>query len=212
MSGLVASSNRFGNYFRNKGIVTNPSTPNQQIIRNIFGVFSTSWRLITQANRDAWSAYAAATPILKAGKTIYLTGQQMFIRCNTFRSYYGQTAVFDGPTTAGLTTFTAVTAVASLATGLTVTIDPTDGWANDNDGGLYGSLSDAQSASINFFKAPYRKGGGVTGTDSGPIPDTFIMSSTDGWALGKKVFVRVNATDADGRIGQAQELVTTIVA
>jgi len=212
MSGLVASTNRFGNYFRNKGLVTNPNSPAQVAIRTGFGVSSLVWRLISQSQRDAWIAYADATPLLRKGKMVIMTGLNMFVRSNSVRFYNGQTTISDGPVNAGLPEFTAVTAVASLATGVTVTIDPADDWATDNLGAMYSQVSDGQSPSINFFKSPFRPGGGVQGADVGPIPDTFIIPVGNGWAINKKIFLTVNVTDAEGRVGQKQTLELIIVA
>ncbi len=209
LGGLVGSSNRFGNYLRGKGIITNPNTVGQQEARNAFGQLSADWRLLTAQERQIWKDYADATPVLKNGESVILTAQNMYQRCYTPRLLFLPNAVFPAspPTTPGLPVYAPTTGESNTASifDLVITIDPNDAWANDDLGFMYVSVSEGQEQSINFFKGPYRRGGLVAGSTAGPAPSTLTIPRRDSWLPGKKIFVRVQVSDAEGRLGQPQE-------
>lgn len=72
--------NRFGAYFRNRVIPTNPMTSAQTEIRTNLGASSSAWRDLSDVQRAAWSAFGenfAKTDSL--GETYSLTGQQAFV-------------------------------------------------------------------------------------------------------------------------------------
>lgn len=80
LAGQTSSRNRFGQYRRSRAIPVNPNTSAQQAARDDFSAASQAWRGLTQAQRDAWAAYAATRPRTNSlGQTIYLTGHQTFV-------------------------------------------------------------------------------------------------------------------------------------
>lgn len=58
---------------------------------------------LTDAQRQAWSTYAAATPTVnRLGNQLILSGQQMFLRTSCARNIAGLAQIYDAPTEAGL--------------------------------------------------------------------------------------------------------------
>lgn len=91
----VASHNRFGPYFRNRTIPTNPNTAAQITYRNVLKTASQAWRNLTDAQRAAWSAAAALIPrIDPLGRVYYQSGHQFFVSTCQAIKLYSATAAF----------------------------------------------------------------------------------------------------------------------
>lgn len=91
----VASHNRFGPYFRNRVIPTNPSTSSQASVRNLLKAASQAWRSLTAAQRTAWGAVAATIPRLDVlGRVYYQSGHQFFVSTCIAVKEYDVTAAF----------------------------------------------------------------------------------------------------------------------
>lgn len=93
-------------FFRNKGGLcvrlrstpVNPNTARQQATRVILASVSAGWKLLTQAQRDAWEAYASTNPIKNSlGLDINIAGQNWFCRINSRLSDAGITQLVDPP-------------------------------------------------------------------------------------------------------------------
>jgi len=103
--------NRFGAYFRNRVIPTNPVTGAQTAIRVDFGDHSSNWRLLTQEQQDEWIAYGENFVRQDSlGQTYTLTGLQAYVSVNRNLATYGSAALsnpglYSPPT--GLATATA---------------------------------------------------------------------------------------------------------
>lgn len=90
VAGQTSSRNRFGQYRRSRAIPVNPNTSAQQAARDDFSAASQAWRGLTQAQRDAWAAYAATRPRTNSlGQTIYLTGHQTFVALRSLMAAVG---------------------------------------------------------------------------------------------------------------------------
>lgn len=96
----TASRNRFGQYDRQRSMPTQPRTAAQVAVRAQLAEVSQDWRELSDSQRAAWGAYAAAHPRVDVlGQTVILTGHQMFVAVNVFNLQAGiasQTAVPDG--------------------------------------------------------------------------------------------------------------------
>lgn len=91
----VASHNRFGPYFRNRTIPTNPNTAAQITYRTILKTASQAWKNLSDAQRAAWSAAAAVLPrIDPLGRVYYQTGHQYFVSTCQAVKLYDSTAAF----------------------------------------------------------------------------------------------------------------------
>ncbi len=205
VGGLTGSRNRGGNYFRARAIPTNPNTALQQAVRSNFSFLTTAWSsVLTQPQRDAWSNYAENTPVTDTlGDPLTLTGQQMYIRCNSVRLNVGLTQVPEGPTTMGLGNLSEFSLSVSDGDGdIDVSFDPTDAWAIIDDGALQVQFGRQISQTINFFNGPYRSTDPVLGDTAVPPTSPQLLDSPFGetYAADNKVFARGLATLPDGRL------------
>lgn len=210
IGGVTYSHNRGGMYRRARAIPTNPSSAAQVLVRQTFSELATSWRdVLTAAQRLAWTNYAANSPVTdRFGDPLLLTGQQMYIRCNSVRIRAGATRVDDGPTVYGLISLSVVTIIPVITTGaLVIVFSNTDAWANDDDGGLVLQTSRFVSPAINFLRSPMRYLATINGDSVTPptSPDTSHSANAFGQdvasaAVGQKLFARSVAFAGDGRI------------
>jgi hypothetical protein len=83
LNGSVGSHNRGGAYLRNKGIVSNPSTPRQSSSRAVLGAVSSSWRQLTDEQRATWQAATTFFPFQdRLQQTLIPSGFQLFTGLN----------------------------------------------------------------------------------------------------------------------------------
>lgn len=203
VGGIVASRNRGGSYFRERAVPVQPNTPQQAVIKGIFGGLSTRWSAtLTQIQRAAWDQYADGTPLTDVlGQEFIPTGLNMYIRGNTPLSQNEDPILDNGPTTLGLPTVSPVAASGmSTATEIaSVTFDNTDPWANEDEGRLFVYMSRPQKQSINFFKGPYQLAGTVAGDGMTPPTSPASITSPFATVADDKVFFRAFAVDGQGR-------------
>ena len=94
INGTVFARNHYSAYARNKVTPLNPQTPRQLFVRAMFAQLSSSWRGLTQEERNAWNR--AVYDFLKTnifGDTIKPTGLNLFIRININLQNIGQPIV-----------------------------------------------------------------------------------------------------------------------
>lgn len=206
VAGSVFSRNAGGMYMRNRSVPTNPNTPLQQAVRSALSNLSIAWgQLLSADQQSAWATYAANVPLINTlGDTRPISANAMYIRCNSPRYINaGPDAVVQaGPTTFALANFTTPTIAAGTtthATQIECSFTTTDVWANDDAGYMFIYLSSPQSPTINFYKGPFRYKQSIEGDgEAGPTSPVYIdvpVSTT-----GTKYFVRVNVSNADGRL------------
>lgn len=102
MRGKVASSvyskNKGGAVIRNRVTPINRRSTGQTEQRQQFSSLSSAWRGLTQAQRDGWNSAAASFPQQDSlGQTIFLTGAQLYIRCNANLILIGAATISDAP-------------------------------------------------------------------------------------------------------------------
>lgn len=204
--GLVHSHNRGGPYNRSASIPTNPNTTRQSNVRANLSNLSNNWYVgLTQAQRDAWDQYAANNPVTnRLGMSIFLTGQNYYIRCNSPRLNAGLDTLDDAPTTvldAEVPAF--LTATASAATQIvSVSWLGFAYWADTDDAAMLVSVGRPQNASRKFFSSPYRYNDKIEG-DSTTAPVAPYALSACPWvfAEGQRLWIKARITEADGRLG-----------
>lgn len=99
IGGQVASKNRSGAYLRTKVTPVNAQTTYQQAVRSRLAGFSSAWRALTQAQRDAWNTAVASfarTNIF--GDLVNPTGKNLYNGLNQNISNIGGTAITTPPT------------------------------------------------------------------------------------------------------------------
>lgn len=180
IEGVTFSQNKGGAYIRNRSLPTNPNTPAQQSARNIISQLAYYWRnTLTSAQRAAWSARAASTVLVnKLGDNYNPTGMQLFVRNNAAQ----QGLVWDAPS---VETTPPATAIAPLPV-VTLTLNHTTGLSitNVEPGGstwiLWIYASPVLSASINFFKGPFRKLKSIDDGETLPYVDADLAGGAAG--------------------------------
>lgn len=203
IGGVTYSHNRGGMYQRARAIPTNPNSPEQMAVRNIFGGLADHWgNTLTAAQRTAWDTYATFISWLnKLGQSTSLTGFNMYIRSNTPRIQAGLARVDDAPITATIGEFTNPTfAYDSGADEIDVTFDNTDGWANEDDAAMLVYTSRQQAPTINYFKGPYQLAGIIAGDAMTPPTSPASISAPFVCAAGNRCFTKVAVSRADGRL------------
>lgn len=202
VGGMTGAHNQGGLYFRGRSIPVNPNTSFQQVVRNAVSQLSTRFsQTLTAAQRAAWAVYAANVPLVdRLGDSRNVTSIAQYVRSNTPILQSGGTVVDDGPTTFALPTFSDPSfTVDATADEVDVGFTDTDAWANEAGGYMLVYASRPQSASIGYFKGPYRYAGKVTGAATPPTsPETIALPFPV--AAGHQVFFKVSVVRADGRL------------
>lgn len=198
IGGTTFSHNRFGMYTRARRMPVNPNTASQQDARNAFASGSAAWRDLTEAQRDAWDVYAAATPVTnRLGQTVFLTGQQQFVASYSLVTRLGGTAPADGPTTPGRQPIGTPTVVIDastpsfVASGLDAALDT---------GRVGAFVGPPQSAGVAFFAGPYQLIGSAE-----PLAGVLTINAAAGrngqaFASGQIIPYRLAGHDADNRL------------
>ena len=84
VAGMVFSHNKSGPYVRNGTFPTQPVSGYKNVVKERLTVVSEGWNAITEPQRIAWRAYAAATPMTnRLGKSVHMSGNAMFVAINT---------------------------------------------------------------------------------------------------------------------------------
>lgn len=113
INGNVFSRNGNGAYIRNRTTPTNPQTSKQIAVRSKLAYYSTAWRGLTNAQREAWATAAPAFPYTnRLGQPSVYSGQQLFMKFNQQGSQIGITDLYvtpPSPATFPITTLGAVT-------------------------------------------------------------------------------------------------------
>lgn len=205
VGGVTGSHNRGGQYLRARTVPTDPSSPRQDVMRAAVSTLTSRWRdTLTDGQRQAWSNYAANTPLLSPlGDSRDVGGLPMYVRGNAVRLQIGE-AVIDTAPTSGLPSLTPPTNVTATAATRVLTGDlAADAWTGEADSFLVAYLSRGLSQSINFWKGPYRLSQSAEGNAT-PIVN-FNLSWAASWpssviVAGQKVALKFRVVDAQGRL------------
>jgi hypothetical protein len=202
IAGITYSHNRGGMYTRARVTPTDPSTALQQIMRAAMGVLAPYWgNTLTPAERDAWRLYADNVPWTNPlGQSIFLTGQQHFLRTNTVRIQFGEAILDAAPTVFDLGTFTPPTFTAATdGPTADITFDNTDPWANGTGGFMYIFTGKSVGSGRAFYRGPWRKSDKVVG-DAIPPASPITAVPQWPWAAGNLAWVVIRVIQIDGRM------------
>ena len=184
VGGATYSRNKGGMYIRQRGLVKQTNTPQQQAIKNAVALLVNLWNsTVTQTQRDAWAVYAKNTPLLdKLGDSRQVTALNMFCRYNVPAMQSGSAPLLTAPTVFNLGSFTPVTITSvSASTGhINLHFNPTDAWHGVAGGKLLVYAGRPQNPGKTFFKGPYRFAGSVTSavvTSAAVITAPFAVSA-----------------------------------
>jgi len=99
VSGNVFSKNKGGAIVRNRVTPINRRSASQQNQRQQLAALAASWRGLTEAQRVGWNAASPNFPQSdNLGQTIFLSGEQLYVRCNLNLLLIGQAQITDAPT------------------------------------------------------------------------------------------------------------------
>lgn len=218
IAGITYSHNKGGMYTRARSIPTNPNTQNQTEVRNALTQLAVAWSTdLNATQRSGWQTWAANTPFTNAlGDPINLSGQQAFIGANTGRLQvnakfgFGMVVVKTPPVIFNRGDFTTPSFVASEASGIDVTFDDTDAWANENGAVMIMQVGRPQSAGRLFFKGPWRAAPPIQGNSSTPptsprtIMPAALAVNVYPIAEGQNVWMRFTVSRIDGRFSSGR--------
>lgn len=203
IAGITYSHNRGGMYTRARVTPTDPSSGRQQTIRAAMGTLAPYWgETLSSAQRAAWDLYGANLPwINPLGQTIFLTGQQHFIRCNVVRVQHILGILGDAPEVYDLGTFTPPT-IDSAKDDNTFEIgfDNTDAWANAEGGYLIPNAGIQQGPGRTFYRGPWRTMGSVNGAGAPPADPAERTTSYPPLTVGNIVWIQCRIIQVDGRL------------
>lgn len=206
---IVASHNQHGPYYRARTPPTGPLTFRKVLARTAFKHAVDLWLLLTQAQRDAWQAYAIAIATTHpSAPARLLTGRDQFIRSQSIRyRIFKVGPPWEGsdapPTTAP--PLLHVTSVLSLTASakLRVYFDNTDEWATTLRGALILYASPPLTDTIRFHVSPMRMAAPIWGSPfpppSSPQDVTYPYPATP---THQPVNVFFRATLKDGRLSR----------
>lgn len=130
ISGKIAATvytrNRGGNVIRNRRTPINRRSVSQSVRRQGLGNLASSWRGLTQAQRDSWNSATGSFPYQNSlGETKYLSGEQIYVQFNQNLLLIGQAAVTSAPAPFAFATLTLTLTGADTPTlSLAYTPDP----------------------------------------------------------------------------------------
>lgn len=216
VGGTTYARNKGGMYMRARGIPVNPSTPEQQAVRNATSQLSARWSdTLTDAQREAWGVYATNVPLIDTlGDSRTVSGMNMYVRSNVIRLQVGLARIDTAPANYTLPTFnvTSVTADDADGTGnVSIAYSAGDAWATAVGGALIVYTSRPQSPGITFFKGPYRYAGRVNGAGTPPVsPQVIIPAFSLAGEGGNALFVAIRCVTPDGRLSGTQRFRTIV--
>ena len=220
VGGLTYSHNRSGMYTRARSTPTDPASTLQLERRSNFSYLVNAWAtVLTSGQRVQWEQYAASMPRLNTlGQTIYLTGQQMFIRCMSYRLLVGSPILTTAPMPNASAEFTvpADPIIDASANTVSVAYFNSDPWAATIGGFLHCFLSRPRNASRMFSKGPYRYLGSVVGDTTTPPTSPEVFTTVGVWVVtastGQKCNVKCVAQNADGSLASPWVTMPIIIA
>ena len=223
LGGSTFSHNRGGPYIRNRSVPVNTMTARRTAVRGAFAGLSNQWRNLSAEDQEGWSTYAEATPVMDSlGFSRTLSGQQMYIRCNTPRVQVDDTAltlarVDTPPTVPGFGVATTKITEALIAIGgATMTISGEFGTEADSAGTVIIYVGLPMSTGATYYGGPFQLVGlGAFAME----PTTWINAAIPMDPLGlsnrflaedDRVAIRTRTSMADGRLSQPFTQIVTV--
>jgi hypothetical protein len=206
VGGNVFARNRYGLSVRSFTAPVNVNSTLQQAARSAMASLVERWSsTLTSSQREAWTLYADSVAMQnKLGETMYLTGQNHFVRANAVLVQNGLTPVDDGPTTFELPEQdpSLAVAISEAAQELSITFDDTRSWCNEDGAYMFVYMGSPQNPQRNFFGGPYKYAGKIEGdsasapTSPETVPVPFVATE------GQRVWISCRICRADGRISE----------
>lgn len=217
IGGTTFSRGRYGAIARNRSVPVQPNTERQLFIRQTFGYVMDQWFTLDAASKDGWNVYAAAVAMTnRLGETMYLSGQNHFVRTNTARIIAGLTIVTTAPAALNLGTSDPAAAINSVGVSvaggtLEVNLTITEGLAPyigaTNGMALYASQPVNPGVSYyggNMLFLQYVPGIVAPGLQT-PL-EKIVTAPTGNWQEGQQIWVGLRWFLEDGRVTQLRKI------
>ncbi len=203
LAGLTFSHNQAGMYIRARSVPINPKTPRQELVRSLFTLHATDWPLLGDAARAAWDTYALNTPLVDSiGRTLIVTGRNMFARSYVFYGACGVDPPADAPANFGLAMLTKPSLTWDEATQkVNIAFDNTDEWAGNSNGFLAYFVGRQVPLTRNYYAGPFTYLGKTNGAATPPTSPVSVSLPVP-VSFACRVFMRFRAADADRRLSR----------
>lgn len=227
VGGTTFAHAKGGMYMRARSMPVNPNTPQQGLARAALTAAVGRWSsVLSPTQRAGWDLYAANVAVTnRLGDSVFLSGQNMYVRSNQVsvnatNKGIGNGLNYDAPpalfNVGDYTTPFGVTADA--VSGLSISFENTDDWANNDAGVMFIYMGRPQSATRNYFRGPWRLVAGIIGDTAGPAPTSpYAVSLANtlvhGYPLiaGQQIIFESQVIQADGRLSSRRRLPPAIV-
>lgn len=204
LGGTIFSHNRGGNYAKNFVKPTNPASPEQVAVRGRMTLLVDKWiSVLTALQRTGWKTYGDNVAMTnKVGDTIFLTGQQHYIRSNSPRLQAGLSRIDDAPVIFDLGNYTQPTmSLTGGASGdILVAFTEGDQWVSADNAGMIVGFSRQQNPTINYFMGPFQFADSIDGDSATPPTTPETITSPFLYAADNKAFGHIRVSQADGRL------------
>ena len=197
ISGVTFAQGPFGTVARARTPPVNPNSSRQVDVRSSMALVSNRWSNdLTAAERAAWAAYAAATPLPDPfGGTKVVSGRTMYIRTNVTLLDSLGSVIDTAPATPGV----------ASPIDMTLTADTTDGLeiaafvpAIPAGGIVTIGVGLPVSQARNFYKAPFTQI--ATANSATTLPLNLIPNT--GVAIGQRYYVIARHIDVDAKVSE----------
>lgn len=224
LGGFTASHNKGGAYFRQRVIPTDPNSTRQQIVRAAMSSMVQRWtNTLTALQRAGWDTYGQNVEMTDVqGQSLFLSGQQQYLRTNVARVRAGL-----GPVDTAPTIFDLGEPVTGIET-TTGAVDDTMGelsgaWstnvlfatATSEIGVVIVQLGPPINSTRNFFKGPFQLStiAGVTASSSSQSIDTASAAQLQADILTSPQYraMRSRVAYDDGRLSTPFTILANVV-
>lgn len=116
--GVTYSRNRAGAYVKRRAQPVNPSSPSQSAVRQLLPALVKSFNyVLNDSERAAWRTFSATYPTVnRLGNTIYLSGQQAYVKLSSQLLLLGNMTVNTPPVSTAIPTVASLTLTLSSVT------------------------------------------------------------------------------------------------
>ncbi|MCK5603121.1 hypothetical protein KAR91_14655 [Candidatus Pacearchaeota archaeon] len=137
ISGKIAATiftrNKGGNIIRNRRTPINRRSVAQSTRRQALGNLASSWRGITQSQRNGWNGATGNFPYQNTlGETKFLSGEQLYVQFNANLLLIGSAVIEDVPAPFGFATFVISCTAADAIPALSLVFSPSPLTADNN--------------------------------------------------------------------------------
>lgn len=219
IGGTTFSRGRYGAIARNRTIPVQPNTARQIAARQVFASLLEQWESLAQEQRDLWNTYAANVAMTnRLGETMYLSGQNHFIRSSAIRQQSLWGVIGDGPTIFNLGVVDAgflitgdVTWTAGPPSALAFSITLTEGLDPYLTGanGFYIYASTGVNIGVSYYGGPMIYIKQIPGIVDPGIQTPYAFSAevpNAPWSVGQQIWIGVRWLIGDGRCTEMRKL------